>query len=177
MPTDAFALLYHWRVLPRRRRSPPASVETFNAYAWSWNASAAIGRYMHGRQAARHLVVFRFEWFPVSVRTHLGDRPDAIEPLVDRMCSAVSFLHARGISHFDAHFNNVVTDGKQPYLVDFGLAGPAPPVLEHAVVRYRPIIEYMGRFFRDQRANERNDTPFDDDLLRRLLADAGVIRA
>jgi hypothetical protein len=33
----------------------------------------------------------------------------------------------------------------------------------------------MDRFFRDQRANDKKDTPFDDELLRRLLADSGAV--
>jgi len=34
----------------------------------------------------------------------------------------VTFLHERGVLHFDAHFGNVLTDGDAFYLADFGLA-------------------------------------------------------
>jgi hypothetical protein len=247
---DAFALLYHWRVIPQPRRTPSESVQPLDEYVRSWNSSTAIGRYVQDRQAASHLVLLFFEWFPLSLWTHLKDRPDDNEPIVNRICGTVSFLQERGIFHFDAHFSNVVTDGERPHLVDFGLAvderfdlssaeraflrrhrhydygevissigslmvpwyealteaervavrarldapddpaavhqalvrkierlaGLAHPALVNAVVRYRAIIEYMGRFFRDQRANEHKDTPYDDELLRRLLTASGAIR-
>lgn len=34
----------------------------------------------------------------------------------------MSFLREHGIVHFDAHFNNAMTDGERVYLGDFGLA-------------------------------------------------------
>lgn len=43
--------------------------------------------------------------------------------LVDQqLLGAVARLRSAGMSHFDAHFTNVLTDGHQIYLSDFGLA-------------------------------------------------------
>ena len=38
------------------------------------------------------------------------------------LCQTVTFLRQHGIVHFDAHFGNVLTDGDEYYLADFGLA-------------------------------------------------------
>ena len=37
------------------------------------------------------------------------------------LCQTVTFLRQHGIVHFDAHFGNVLTDGDEFYLADFGL--------------------------------------------------------
>jgi hypothetical protein len=34
----------------------------------------------------------------------------------------VEFLRAQGLTHFDAHFRNLLTDGHRIYFADFGLA-------------------------------------------------------
>jgi len=43
--------------------------------------------------------------------------------LVDQqLFPAVAHMRSEGMSHFDAHFDNVLTDGHRIYLSDFGLA-------------------------------------------------------
>ena len=48
---------------------------------------------------------------------------DAAVTLVDQqLLAAVQHLRAAGMTHFDAHFDNVLTEGHGIYLSDFGLA-------------------------------------------------------
>lgn len=247
--TEAFALLYHWRVIERPATQGPSDDSAFDRYIQYWNSSEAIGRYAREREAATHALVLCLEWFPCSLEDHLARNPDDIKPMIDQLCDAVTFLHDHGIFHFDTHFLNVVTDGERPYLVDFGLAsdekfdlteieqnflrdhthydygeviysleivivqwckslpqaqqedvrsrlgvdddpasitkalvakaecldGLVHPTLLDAIVRYRPVIQFMAQFFAEQRANHRKDTPFDDARLRQLLVEADVI--
>lgn len=43
--------------------------------------------------------------------------------MVDRNLEAgISFMNARGLLHFDAHFQNILTDGERLYFADYGLA-------------------------------------------------------
>jgi serine/threonine-protein kinase RIO1 len=43
--------------------------------------------------------------------------------MVERELRAVtSFMAARGLIHFDAHFENILTDGERLYVSDFGQA-------------------------------------------------------
>jgi tRNA A-37 threonylcarbamoyl transferase component Bud32 len=43
--------------------------------------------------------------------------------MVEReLAAGTSFMNARGLLHFDAHFENVLTDGRQLYFADYGLA-------------------------------------------------------
>ncbi|MGH2607790.1 MAG: hypothetical protein ACRDHF_01765, partial [Tepidiformaceae bacterium] len=48
------------------------------------------------------------------------------------------------------------------------------PAYVATVKRYRPVMLFMGDFLRTLRANPRKDTPFDDEMLRDVLRDAGV---
>ena len=36
--------------------------------------------------------------------------------------TTVAFMKSSGLFHFDAHLGNILTDGEQLYLTDFGLA-------------------------------------------------------
>lgn len=40
----------------------------------------------------------------------------------DELWRGTKFMSARGMVHFDAHFSNLLTDGRQVYFADFGLA-------------------------------------------------------
>ena len=42
-------------------------------------------------------------------------------PVIGELRDAIGFAE-KGIVHFDIHFGNVVSDGRRPYVVDFGLA-------------------------------------------------------
>jgi hypothetical protein len=39
-----------------------------------------------------------------------------------RLSADVAFMNTNGLLHFDAHFRNILTDGRRLYLADFGLA-------------------------------------------------------
>jgi hypothetical protein len=39
-----------------------------------------------------------------------------------RLRTDIAFMNARGLLHFDAHFRNILTDGRRLYFADFGLA-------------------------------------------------------
>ncbi|MFD4637978.1 hypothetical protein ACFWN2_11725 [Lentzea sp. NPDC058436] len=38
------------------------------------------------------------------------------------MAAGVEFMNSQGLLHFDAHFQNVLTDGERLYFADYGLA-------------------------------------------------------
>ena len=43
--------------------------------------------------------------------------------MVERKLDAgTAFMNARGLLHFDAHFDNILTDGQRLYFADYGLA-------------------------------------------------------
>ncbi|BBA95490.1 hypothetical protein RVR_372 [Actinacidiphila reveromycinica] len=85
----------------------------------------AIGR------SAFSLVLF-LEYVPQTLADLLGRRRDAARPdppgapsyrwVEDELLRGTEFMSARGLVHFDAHFANLLTDGRRVYFADFGLA-------------------------------------------------------
>jgi hypothetical protein len=127
--SEAFPLMYHWRMLPG---APPpvddhADVERVVAY---WGGSAAVRRRLHALARASASVVLFLEHIPQNLSawlsTQLAAGPDAVAAacaMVRRRLSAdVAFMNAHGLLHFDAHFRNILTDGHRLYLADLGLA-------------------------------------------------------
>lgn len=124
----SFPILYHWRVLPSPpRRTDAAELEASVA---RWDGSAAVRDRLTAISESSASVVLFLEHIPERVdswlrtRSAMGDR-EAVDAysFVDReLRAAVRFMGAHGLLHFDAHFHNVLTDGRRLYFADFGLA-------------------------------------------------------
>ncbi|MHA5051098.1 protein kinase family protein [Streptomyces sp. SD15] len=128
-----FPLLYHWRILPD---SPPAGfadglggVEGAVAH---WDGSPAVRRRLEAIGKSSFSLVFFLEHVPQTLGAWLGDIRDAAWPepggepsyqwVENGLLRGTEFMSARGMVHFDAHFANLLTDGRQVYFADFGLA-------------------------------------------------------
>lgn len=118
-----FPLLYHWRVLPD---SPPeAFADVFGGVDGAvahWEGSQAVRRRLEAIGGASASLVLFLEHVPHMLAAWLDGHPDAL-PWVEReVLRATEFMSSRGLVHFDAHFNNLLTDGSRVYVADFGLA-------------------------------------------------------
>jgi len=121
---DNFPLLYHYRIAPRpgrRPRTSKAGREQHEGYVRYWNSNENIGEYMIAREKAKYEVVLFLEHFPHVLDRWLGRRPETFGSMTSELMDVFTFLRENGVIHFDAHLWNVVTDGKRPYLTDFGL--------------------------------------------------------
>ncbi|WP_329133023.1 protein kinase family protein [Streptomyces sp. NBC_01476] len=119
-----FPLLYHWRVLPD---GPPSGfTDLFGGVDGAvahWDGSPAVRRRLEaiGRSSAS-LVLF-LEHVPRTLAAWLNGAGDAALGWVEAaLARGTAFMSARGLVHFDAHFANLLTDGRQLYFADFGLA-------------------------------------------------------
>lgn len=127
----SFPLLYHWRVV-ETEKAPPMTVseiESLNSTVAYWENSIAIRHRLEAlNSASAHLVLF-CQYIPQTLHDWLAselkageDRADNAVLLVEReITTASAFLNANGFVHFDAHFQNILCDGKL-YYSDFGLA-------------------------------------------------------
>jgi len=130
--TEAFPLMYHWRVLPGAMplADELADIERVVAYG---DGSAAVRRRLHALARASASVVLFLEYIPQTLdawlRSQLAAGPDAVTAacaMVERCLRAdIAFMHAHGLLHRDAHFRNVLTDGDRLYFADLGLATPS----------------------------------------------------
>ncbi|MEU6797717.1 protein kinase family protein [Nonomuraea wenchangensis] len=127
--SPAFPLLYHWRVLPDAEPAPLhgdlADIERTVTY---WEGAPGVRRRLEALAEAPASLTLFLEHFPCNLHQWLDERVRAGDAdhactLVDQgLRETVSFMNAGGLLHFDAHFENVLTDGRRFYLTDFGCA-------------------------------------------------------
>ncbi|MEU6826725.1 serine/threonine-protein kinase [Streptomyces atriruber] len=126
----AFPLMYHWRVLPGPVQDLPdelADVERAVAY---WGGATAVRDRIEALKEAPASLVLFLEYVPQTLHEWLTEQVRIGGRAADRACRLVeqelitgtSFMNDRGLLHFDAHFQNILTDGRRLYFSDFGLA-------------------------------------------------------
>ncbi|MEU8776691.1 protein kinase family protein [Streptomyces sp. NPDC048606] len=121
-----FPLMYHWRLLPD---SPPEHfADAFGGIDGAvahWEGSDAVRRRLEAIGRASHSLVLFLEYVPHRLSDWLAGRRDPVAELpwvAEALARTAEFTRSRGLVHFDAHFHNVLTDGRMLYLADFGLA-------------------------------------------------------
>ncbi len=93
------------------------------------NASAIRQRVETINQASTHIALF-LEYVPQNLHEWLsaqiakgGHAAESAAVLVEKQLKITNaYMNAHGLMHFDAHFENILTDGELLYLSDFGLA-------------------------------------------------------
>jgi serine/threonine protein kinase len=125
----SFTLLYHWRVLPIRTTvvadEGHEDLDTLVAY---WEGSPAVRGRLEALAAAASSVVLFLEHVPWNLSAWLtrqfqsGEAESACLFVEEQLLRAVPAMNQKGLVHFDTHARNILTDGEQLYLSDFGLA-------------------------------------------------------
>jgi hypothetical protein len=127
--TEAFPLLYHWRVLPGAAALPEELAQVEGAVAY-WGGSPAVRERISALAGASASVVLFGEYIPQVLPAWLGGQlsrgPEAVASactVLERSLRAgLAFMNGNGLLHFDAHFGNILTDGQRLYFADLGLA-------------------------------------------------------
>ena len=76
---------------------------------------------MAARAEAKHELCLVLEPFAHTLGAWLPANHEAVGAALDGLCRTLAFLRSAGLVHFDAHPGNVVGDGNDWHLVDFGL--------------------------------------------------------
>ncbi|MFI6582713.1 protein kinase family protein [Embleya sp. NPDC050493] len=126
---EGFPLMYHWRVLPDTTPLPEELADVERAVAY-WGGDSRVRRRIRALRESSASVALFLEYIPQNLHRWLGTRVEAGERTADRACTMVerelalgtSFMNSRGLLHFDAHFENILTDGRRLYFADYGLA-------------------------------------------------------
>ncbi len=116
-----FPLMYHYRIIPFSGRRADVDMERLKGYVEYWGNSANAGNYMLDRANANYELVLFLEYIPHVLEIWLLLNPNKLQKPLNDLRTTITFLRRKGIIHFDAHFRNILTDGKQTYLTDFGL--------------------------------------------------------
>jgi hypothetical protein len=127
--SEAFPMLYHWRILeePLDSSDLDAIVEEV---AELWQGSHEVRSRLDAVATAPATVLLFFEFIPTALldwldrQVELGVDPTnaALEMVEAGLLEIADDLRSAGLLHFDAHFGNMRTDGRRVFLTDFGLA-------------------------------------------------------
>jgi serine/threonine protein kinase len=116
-----FPILHHWRVLPAGPR--PVNTTQIDELTAHWDGSPAVRERLLAIATATASLVLCTEFIPQTLHRWLtAGGPERVQQAGERMLAVAGFLRAHDFVHFDAHPGNVLTDGDQVYLADFGLA-------------------------------------------------------
>jgi hypothetical protein len=128
---EGFPLMYHWRVLPD---SPPDGFVDWlggiDGAVARWEGSPAVRERLEAIGRSSHSLVLFLEHVPQTLAAWLHEQREAAAPAdgshyswaEDALARGTAFMSSRGLVHFDAHFHNLLTDGRLVYFADFGLA-------------------------------------------------------
>lgn len=127
-----FPLMYHWRILPA---SPPEGfADAFGGIDGAvahWEGSQAVRERLEAIGRSSACLVLFLEYLPQTLAAWLADRREAVPRdgdsspypwVAESLARGTAFMSAHGLVHFDAHFHNILTDGRLLYFADFGLA-------------------------------------------------------
>lgn len=127
-----FPLTYHWRILPRN--TPALSAEQ---RAWLdrapeyWENNTAVRARLAAIDEASASIVLFVEYVPQGLGAWLteqttggvsGAAEESIARIQRQWREAAAFMNDRGMLHFDMNASNILVDGDQIYVADFGLA-------------------------------------------------------
>lgn len=122
--TENFPLMHHFRILKKQKKFKKmtnADEKKHSEYIKYWNSSKPIDQYIRARKSAEYEIVIFLEYFPFVFKDWLKPNISRLGEVSKKMFKAIDFLSSKGVIHFDAHFGNILTDGENVYLADFGL--------------------------------------------------------
>ncbi|MGV3525074.1 MAG: hypothetical protein ACO1RX_12660 [Candidatus Sericytochromatia bacterium] len=121
--TEAFPLLFHYRIRPASAAWRQVSPESRERHLSYWNQNAAIASYLSSRDQAPFEIQLFLEHIPYSWLDWFSRYPARrLNQLLHQADTALHFLNQQGILHLDAHLANLLTDGEKVFVSDFGLA-------------------------------------------------------
>ncbi|KOU72341.1 hypothetical protein ADK57_09840 [Streptomyces sp. MMG1533] len=125
---SGFPLTHHWRVLPDEPQPLPEELADVDRVVADWGGGPQVRERIEALRTATASLTLFLEYVPYTLHDWLDARirtpdADAACALVEQgLTEAADFLQARELHHFDAHFENILTDGRQLYFADYGLA-------------------------------------------------------
>ncbi|MFC9967488.1 protein kinase family protein [Nocardia ignorata] len=126
---EGFPLMYHWRVLPDATPLPDELADIDRVVAY-WDDRPQVRRRIEAVRDSSASIALFLEYIPHTLHEWLDARIEAGDDATDQACAMVAreladgtaFMNSRGLLHLDAHFHNILTDGRHLYFADYGLA-------------------------------------------------------
>lgn len=119
--TSAFPLLYHHRVIPRLSEPVEIDQKELDDYVEYWGSSENLRSYLLDRSEAEYELVLFLEHLPNPLNDWLIANPDKTPWVFEEVFKTIAFLSKNDVIHCDINLWNMLTDGEEVFLTDFGL--------------------------------------------------------
>ncbi|PCJ18533.1 MAG: hypothetical protein COB02_10340 [Candidatus Cloacimonadota bacterium] len=116
-----FPLMYHYRVIPKKSNNDKFLKKKTSKYYLQWNKNPQIKEFIKAREDSKYELFIFLEYFPHTLRTWFDKHQGLSSHFSAQMRSISNFLIENNMIHMDAHFGNLLSDGKDLFLTDFGL--------------------------------------------------------
>jgi serine/threonine protein kinase len=119
---EHFPLLYHYRIVKNNKPlihfNDKKKLKEHTKY---WNNNKNIKKYIIAKNNAKYEIVLFLEY--IQYDWHMLAKSDIgqINTYIFQILNTINFLKKNNIIHFDAHGGNILSDGTNFYLTDFGL--------------------------------------------------------
>lgn len=187
-----FPLVHHWRELPRPHMAlSERQTNWLDIAPTYWAGSEAVRARVKAIADAQASIVVFMEFAPMMLEAWLKDQvlDAAAEARImrfhEQLERAAACMNAHNMLHFDLHTGNVMTDGEQIYVVDFGLAVCEDFDLSAEERSFcethrdydRAYVSSAMSFWLAGGETPRDLTPALKDLLRRLKPESRIMAA
>jgi len=126
-----FPMMYHWRMFPTHQSDQMnfEQQQKLNRDVLYWENSDSIRHRLQTMySSSAHICLFLeyipqnlFGWLSGQINKSSNTAAAAVHLVDHGLAFTNSFMRERGFIHFDAHFENILTDGESLYFSDFGL--------------------------------------------------------
>ena len=127
-----FPIMHHWRVVEFPGSAlvdPEADEYLSHAAARGQDETTIRERLLALRKSTSQIAIFTehfpktlSEWMLEKIQSDRASAHTEVSIVVDQSRQAFEFMRNSNFVHFDAHLDNILTDGTQLYFADFGLA-------------------------------------------------------
>lgn len=117
-----FPLMYHHRIVKKSSATQNIQKAKSQSYYKYWNNNIGIKNYVRAREESEYELLLFLEYIPHTLKNWIGDHQGKVNDLMAQMKNVNHFLWKKGMIHMDSHFSNILCDGKDFFLTDFGLA-------------------------------------------------------
>jgi hypothetical protein len=127
-----FPILFHWRVVPKDHKCALDDnlVKKIDDDVRFWGNSSEVRHRLESIYSASADLVLFLEYFPQNLlqwvhqeMNHDGDVQErALQNVEKSLLQTNDFLRRKSFVHFDAHFENILTNGEDICFSDFGLS-------------------------------------------------------
>lgn len=124
-----FPILYHYRILPDANNLLNFERQNVAEHGSYWESDKNITERYTQILNAKFMVALFLEYIPFKLfdylfelkATNIGKAEEFTAKIVSELLSTSRFMSEHGMVHFDSHFHNILTDGKDIYFADHGL--------------------------------------------------------